>query len=172
MPGRLGPDELGSQKDEPEAPSLGRGGQVPAAATIHDLDAEECWTLLRKHSLGRLALIVEGRPEIFPVNYAAGEGAIVFRTQPGTKLRHAPGHVAAFEVDGYDHSTGIGWSVVVSGEVAEITDAADERSQALRRLPVETAVPGARLHWLAIDAARVTGRSFRGGWMVPGGYLG
>jgi uncharacterized protein len=163
---------VGSKVNEPEGPSLGRGGQVPAGATVHELDTEECWTLLRKHSLGRLALVVDGRPEIFPLNYAAGEGAIVFRSQPGTKLSHGPGTNGAFEIDGYDHGTGIGWSVVVAGPLQEITDRTDGRSQALRRLPVETAAPGVRLHWLAIDAERVTGRSFRGGWMVPGGYLG
>lgn len=161
-----------SSRDEPEAPSLGRGGQVPASAVIHELDPEECWALLRRHSLGRLALIVAGRPEIFPVNYAAGEGAVVFLTQPGTKLSHGPGHAVSFEIDGYDHSTGIGWSVVVSGVAREITEATDERSQALRRLPVEPVAPGTRLHSVAIDAERVTGRSFRGGWTVPGGYLG
>ena len=46
---------MGSKEEEPEAPSLGRGGQVPAGATVQELDAEECWTLLRKHTLGRLA---------------------------------------------------------------------------------------------------------------------
>jgi uncharacterized protein len=159
-------------QDGPAEPSFGRGGQVPAGVVIEELGPEECWTLLRKHGLGRLALIVEGRPEIFPVNYAAGEDAIVIRTQPGTKLRHGPGRIVAFEIDGYDRSTAVGWSVVVSGPLEEITAATDERSRALRRLPIETVAPGVRLHWLVLDAERVTGRSFRGGWMVPGGYLG
>lgn len=161
-----------SSRDDLEAPSLGRGGQVPAGAVIHELGPEECWTLLRTHRLGRLALIVDDRPEIFPVNYAAGEGAIVFHTQPGTKLANGPGHVVSFEIDGYDHTTGIGWSVVLSGPAREITEATDERDQALRRLPIESVAPGIRLHCVAIDAERVSGRSFRGGWMVPGGYLG
>jgi len=163
---------MSAGEGDPEVPSLGRGGQVPASAQVADLQAEECWALLRKHSLGRLAIVVEGRPAIFPVNYAAGEGAVVFRTQPGAKLSHGPGTTAAFEIDGYDHGTGVGWSVVVSGPLEEITERTDERSLSLRRLPVETAAPGARLHWLAIEAERVSGRSFRGGWMVPGGYLG
>ena len=163
---------MAGRKDQSETPTFGRGGQVPADPVVKDLDPDECWTLLRKHRLGRLALVVDGRPEIFPVNYAAGEGAIVIRTQPGTKLTQGPDRVVAFEVDGYDRSTGVGWSVVVVGPVSDITEVPDERSQALRRLPIETAVPGVRVHWLAIAADRLTGRSFRGGWMVPGGYLG
>ena len=152
--------------------SIGRGGQVPASSEISDLAPEECWSLLRKHSLGRLAIVVEGRPEIFPVNYAAGAGTLVFRTKPGAKLKHGPGSAAAFEIDGYDHATNIGWSVVVSGRLDDITDRTDEESQALRRLPIDTVAPGARFHWLALAVERASGRSFRGGWMIPGGYLG
>jgi uncharacterized protein len=158
--------------DEPEVPSLGRGGQVPASTKVAELPADECWALLRKHTLGRLAIVVEGRPEIFPVNYAAGEGAVVIRTQPGSKLSHGPGSAAAFEIDDYDHSTGVGWSVVVAGTLEDITEATDARGRELRRLPVEPTAPGVRLHWLALTAQKLSGRSFRGGWMVPGGYLG
>jgi nitroimidazol reductase NimA-like FMN-containing flavoprotein (pyridoxamine 5'-phosphate oxidase superfamily) len=163
---------MATGEDEPQAPSLGRGGQVPASSHVEELSAEECWALLRKHTLGRLAIVVEGRPEIFPVNYAAGEGAVVILTQPGTKLSHGPGSAAAFEIDAYDRSTGVGWSVVVAGTLEDITEGADTRSRELRRLPVEPTAPGVRLHWLALPAGQVSGRSFRGGWMVPGGYLG
>jgi uncharacterized protein len=162
---------MGGGGDDPEI-SFGRGGQVPASAQVVNLSEPECWAMLRKHNLGRLAILIEGKPAIFPVNYAAGEGAVVFRTQPGAKLTHGPGSDAAFEIDGYDHGSGLGWSVVAVGPLNDITEATDEKSLAMRRLPVETTAPGARVHWLAIEPARVTGRSFRGGWMVPGGYLG
>ena len=152
--------------------SVGRAGQVTASSDVSEMEPEQCWSLLRKHSLGRLAIVVDGRPEIFPVNYAAGEGAVVIRTQPGSKLSHGPGSKVAFEIDGYDRSTGVGWSVVAAGTLEDITDRDDPHSQALRRLPVETVAPGVRLHWLALAPEKLTGRSFRGGWMIPGGYLG
>jgi hypothetical protein len=64
------------------------------------------------------------------------------------------------------------WSVMVVGLLKDITDAGDERSRSLRRLVVEPAAPGQKLHWLALNADEVSGRSFRGGWIVPGHYLG
>jgi nitroimidazol reductase NimA-like FMN-containing flavoprotein (pyridoxamine 5'-phosphate oxidase superfamily) len=42
--------------------------------------------LLAERHLGRLALTDPDGPVIFPVNYAVDEGAVVFRTDPGTKL--------------------------------------------------------------------------------------
>jgi uncharacterized protein len=51
-----------------------------------ELTDVECHTLLAERHLGRLALTDPGGPVIFPVNYAADEGAVVFRTDPGTKL--------------------------------------------------------------------------------------
>ena len=48
---------------------------------------------LRREDVGRVALLVEGHPEIFPVNYAVDEsGDIFFRTDPGSKLTLSPLH--------------------------------------------------------------------------------
>ncbi|MEP6752145.1 MAG: pyridoxamine 5'-phosphate oxidase family protein [Candidatus Dormiibacterota bacterium] len=154
------------------APSLGRAGLTPASANLVALSHAECWALLRSHSLGRLAIVVDGRPRIFPVNYAAGDAAVVFRTEAGTKLQNGPGSAACFEIDDYNPGTSIAWSVMVGGILEDITEADDERSRALRRLDVEPVAPGARRHWLALIPNEVSGRSFRGGWVVPGHYLG
>jgi nitroimidazol reductase NimA-like FMN-containing flavoprotein (pyridoxamine 5'-phosphate oxidase superfamily) len=136
------------------------------------LSDEDCWSLLRTHNLGRLAIVIEDRPRIFPVTYAAAEDTVVFRTQPGAKLQHGPGSAACFEIDDYDQGTSIAWSVMVVGVLKDITDANDELSRRLRRLDVEPVAPGQKLHWLALNADEVSGRSFRGGWIVPGHYLG
>jgi uncharacterized protein len=153
-------------------PMLGRGGLTPASANVLTLSNEECWALLQSHNLGRLAIVIEGRPRIFPVNYAAAENTVVFRTEPGTKLQHGPGSAACFEIDDYDQGTSMAWSVMVVGVLEDITEANDERSRRLRSLSVEPAAPGRRLHWLALNADELSGRSFRGGWIVPGHYLG
>ena len=50
------------------------------------LDARECWAALRTADVGRLALVVDGRPEIFPVNFVVDHGTILFRTATGSKL--------------------------------------------------------------------------------------
>jgi nitroimidazol reductase NimA-like FMN-containing flavoprotein (pyridoxamine 5'-phosphate oxidase superfamily) len=153
-------------------PRLGRAGFTPASARLSTLSNEECWALLRTHKLGRVSIVVEGRPRIFPVNYAAGANMVVFRTEPGAKLEHGPDAAACFEIDDHDPGSSEAWSVMVVGVLKDITDATDERSRALRRLAIEPAAPGHKLHWLALSADEVSGRSFRGGWIVPGHYLG
>jgi uncharacterized protein len=153
-------------------PNLGRASVAPGTANMVILSDPECWSLLRNHNLGRLAIVIEGRPRIFPVNYVAAESTVVFRTEPGAKLKHGPGSFACFEIDGHDQRTSMAWSVMAVGVLEDITGANDERSRGLRRLPVEPAAPGTRLNWLALNADEVSGRSFRGGWWVPGHYLG
>jgi nitroimidazol reductase NimA-like FMN-containing flavoprotein (pyridoxamine 5'-phosphate oxidase superfamily) len=160
MTGKVGP------------PRLGRAGLTPATANVLSLSDVDCWSLLRTHNLGRVAIVIEGRPRIFPVNYAAGVDTVVFRTEPGAKLQHGPGAPACFEIDDYDLRTSMAWSVMVVGILKDITDATDERSRGLRGLAVEPVAPGQKLHWLALNADEVSGRSFRGGWVVPGHYLG
>ena len=151
---------------------LGRAGLTPASENVLTLSDEDCWSLLRTHNLGRLAIVIEDRPRIFPVTYAAAEDTVVFRTQPGAKLQYGPGSAACFEIDDYDQVTSMAWSVMVVGVLKDITIADDELSRRLRRLDVEPVAPGQKLHWLALNADEVGGRSFRGGWIVPGHYLG
>jgi uncharacterized protein len=155
-----------------DAQTLGPAGARPASTTMLILSQDQCWAHLRAGKLGRLAIVFEGRPLIFPVNYAVDQESIVFRTGPGTKLEHGPGSVACFEIDGYDEHSREGWSVIASGTLEEVTDAVDSRSVALRKLHVEPLAPGVRLHWIALQAEEVTGRHFTAGWMVPGAYLG
>lgn len=125
------------------------------------LSERECVRLLKTRDVGRFALVVDGRPEIFPVNFAFDERAVVFRTSSGMKLERGPYTAAAFEVDDVDRRSGVAWSVVVHGTAHDISASADELSARLRRLVVRPAAPGARLKWMAIYAERITGRRFR-----------
>ena len=124
------------------------------------LSTEECLDLLRSHSFGRLALIVRGVPLILPVNFVFEEPTIVIRTAPGAKLEHAPLTVVSFEVDETAPDGRWGWSVVVQGPAFDITDAIDDYSAALRRLPVEVWAPGEKAHWLKVSAVSISGRRF------------
>src|SRR6266542_3578050 len=151
-----------------DAVHLGRAGLTPASPSLLTLTSDEFGSLLKAHHLGRLSIVIKGWPRIFPVNYAAGEGAIVFRTEPGAKLEHGPGSAACFEVDGYEERTASGWSVMAVGVLEDVTEADDDRGRRLRQLPVHPAAPGKRSHWLALVPEEVSGRSFRGGWVVPG----
>jgi uncharacterized protein len=85
------------------------------------LETNTCWDVLRSSDVGRLAVSIGNRPDIFPVNFVVDHGTVVFRTAEGTKLAAAVlGQAVAFEVDGYDADAGEAWSVVIKGRAVEI----------------------------------------------------
>lgn len=123
------------------------------------LSEEECLALLGQVRYGRVAVVTEdGRPEIFPINFALEGRTVVFGTASSVLLSRAPlGHVA-FEADSIDPSTQEGWDVVVSGEGADITDSIDSRSVAARGHPIEHWAPGTKDRWIAIENPVFRGR--------------
>jgi nitroimidazol reductase NimA-like FMN-containing flavoprotein (pyridoxamine 5'-phosphate oxidase superfamily) len=124
-----------------------------------EIGAEECARLLASAVVGRLGVIVDGRPQIFPVNhvYDPASGCVAFPTQQGTKLRAALSWpFVAFEVDGLEPGDKGGWSVLVVGTAEEITDPAEIRTLTGRRHVLWVADRSA--HWVRIVPATVTGR--------------
>jgi len=88
---------------------------------IEVLTPEQCWSLLRGVSVGRLAVWVQDHPDIFPINYKVDHGTLVFRTAEGTKLHAAlEGGPVALEADGVNPDTGVAWSVVVKGDALAV----------------------------------------------------
>ena len=71
-------------------------------ATIAELGRDESLRLLADHDVGRLVVVEEHRPLVFPVNYVLDGDAVVFRTDPGTKLSKGPRARASFEIDAFD----------------------------------------------------------------------
>lgn len=128
---------------------------------LQEISETECLRLLRRHSLGRIALVVDEKPQIFPVNYALQDRIIVFRTAPGTKLSYAPSSNVAFEIDEYNSESGVGWSVVVQGVAQDATTALDDISWTARGANPHPVAPGVRTHRIAIDSQKITGRQFR-----------
>lgn len=123
-----------------------------------ELDSATCLALLREVPFGRLAVIVNGRPDIFPVNHAVHHGSVVFRTASGSKLEGAVGQPVAYEADGVDESTDTAWSVVVSGTAHQIQQL-HEVLEALE-LPVFPWQGGAKPTFVRIDPDSITGRRF------------
>lgn len=124
-----------------------------------EIGADECRRLLAEATLGRLAVLVDGRPEIYPVNHVfdPASGCVTFPTGRGTKLRAALGWpYVGFEVDGLDPDGTGGWSVLVVGRAEEITDPEQVRTLAARRQVLWVAGPA--VHWLRIVPVTVTGR--------------
>ena len=130
-------------------------------AELEEILETECLEILGQHSLGRIAIVVDGQPQIFPVNYAMSGRIIAFRTAAGSKLSHAPTSKVSFEIDEYDSSVGVGWSVMVQGVAVDATDAFDDVSWAARAAAPWPLAPGAKPYRIAIEPSKITGRRFR-----------
>ena len=129
----------------------------PPQTPTEVLDAGTCWDLLRGVSVGHLAVLVNGYPEVFPVNYKVDHESLVFRTGEGTKLRAAGGPLAvALEADGHDAAKA--WSVLVKGK-AVILEPSEElmKGAGLTLFPWQA---GEKEHFVRIVPNSVTGRRF------------
>ncbi|MEY2472204.1 MAG: uncharacterized protein QOK28_1533 [Actinomycetota bacterium] len=131
-----------------------------AKTMLVTIGPRRCADLLASARLGRLAVIVAGRPEIFPVNHVYDREAetVTFPVHEGTKMNGAlEWPWVAFEVDGMDLENNIGWSVAVVGAAEEIVDA-----ETLARLSCERDVRwGDGPRWLRIVPTKVTGREIQ-----------
>ncbi|HEX6488293.1 MAG TPA: pyridoxamine 5'-phosphate oxidase family protein [Candidatus Dormibacteraeota bacterium] len=129
------------------------------AGRVRELSVEECHDLLQHHGfVGRLAFVVDGKPQIVPVNYLANEASVTFCTQPGTKLSAvAAGAEVAFEVDESRPMRHSGWSVVVTGTAREVTD--PEELTALRHGPLKSWAADPSARWVRIAIDSISGRA-------------
>ena len=122
------------------------------------MSLEECESMLKVRSIGRIALLAAGEPLILPVLFSFVHGTIVFRTAPGEKLdavwQNAP---AAFEVDSWDTPTRTGWSVLVRGRTEAVHD--EGQIAELESLGLEEWVPSVQpTTWVRIHPVEITGR--------------
>jgi len=121
------------------------------------LPEEECHVLLAGGTLGRVGVTMGALPAIFPVNYGMMDGAVVFYTGEGVKLRAAlDGAVVAFEVDAVDTTTHSGWSVMIVGLAEDVTD--PDELAAVGRLGLEPWAGGERSHAVRIRPQFISGR--------------
>jgi nitroimidazol reductase NimA-like FMN-containing flavoprotein (pyridoxamine 5'-phosphate oxidase superfamily) len=123
----------------------------------------ECENLLATSKVGRLGVVIDGRPEIFPVDHVFDResGSIAFPTSAGTKMHGAlEWPFVAFEVDALESADTGGWSVAVVGTAEEITDPdAIARLQQARQ--VRWSHPGTATHWIRIVPTQITGRRIK-----------
>jgi uncharacterized protein len=123
-----------------------------------EISADECRRLLATQDMGRLAVVRDGQPEIFPVNYAVDGGDIVFRTDAGTKLDLATMGWVAFEVDYFDPVSLKGWDVQARGLGRDVTTGLDAASTRLRAVEIVPWVVGEKANRVAILDPVLTGR--------------
>ena len=122
-----------------------------------ELPSDECAILLASSMLGRLGVIVDGQPEIFPVNFVVQHHTVLFRTAEGTKLSSAViNNNVLFEVD--DHNVVEGWSVIVRGLARTLH--ADEDIDEAERAQLLPWTATVKPHYVRVRPLRVTGRRF------------
>jgi nitroimidazol reductase NimA-like FMN-containing flavoprotein (pyridoxamine 5'-phosphate oxidase superfamily) len=132
--------------------------EIDHGQPLEVLDRDECVELLTHGSfVGRLGLVVDGRPLVLPVNYVVDRDTIVFCTAAGSKLNAIVGGAdVAFEVDESRSLVHSGWSVLVRGRADLVTDKADLAH--LRAGPLHPWARGARSNWVRIALEVVSGR--------------
>jgi uncharacterized protein len=132
-----------------------------------ELTRSECFELLAREHLGRVAVVDDRGPVVVPVNFALDRHMVVFRTDEGTKLDAASrGSRVAFEVDGSDAVAHTGWSVLIRGEAVEVTDPAELAR--LRKLPLTPWAPGPKARYVRVLPAALTGRRISASGGPPG----
>jgi hypothetical protein len=120
------------------------------------LDPEECLRLVLTQTVGRLGIIVDGRPEFHPVNFALAGEHVIIRSDHDTKLAAALAGPVVFEVDHFEEATTTRWSVMMHGRAQLVSGRADQTGPQNRVLHPW---PQAELpQQLRIIAVKVTGR--------------
>jgi hypothetical protein len=131
---------------------------TPSGPAVADLAGHECWELLRAATIGRLAIVVAGRPEIFPVNFVVDHGTIVFRSAPGTKLSGLGSDTAAaFEIDGHRPDDSTAWSVVIQGQLEPLVSFDPITTNELPLYPLQA---GPKPLFVRVVPETITGRRF------------
>jgi nitroimidazol reductase NimA-like FMN-containing flavoprotein (pyridoxamine 5'-phosphate oxidase superfamily) len=122
------------------------------------MDRQECLRLLAKVPVGRVVYTRHALPAVLPVNFVLdSDSSVLLRTSAGSDLvRAVDGVVVAFEADEFDTANRSGWSVVVTGPAAVVTDPA-EHERLLRSGP-QSWMPIREDVFIRIESAMVTGR--------------
>jgi hypothetical protein len=96
---------------------------------LEALPRAESLRLLSSVSLGRLVFTHLALPAIRPVNHAVAGEQVIIRTYLGTAISAAVGDrsgtVVAYEADLIDPDSHLGWSVIIVGRAARLTDQAE-----------------------------------------------
>jgi uncharacterized protein len=129
------------------------------------LDRASCLELLATAHVGRIALSMGALPVVLPVTFAMLGDDVLIGTVSGSRLEAAATNaVVAFEADRIDAIDQDGWSVLIQGVAAKITDPVELE---LARQALLTSSPGVEGHYLRVASQVVSGRR-----LYPGGSWG
>jgi uncharacterized protein len=124
------------------------------------LETSDCWTLLAEATVGRLAWADPGgRIMIVPVNFGVDRHAVVLRTGTTVLLDAARARRrCGFQAESLEPGLRSGWTVLVDGILAEVTD--EGEVERLGQL-VDPWLRAPRPHVLRLESGEVTGRHLR-----------
>lgn len=123
------------------------------------LSNEQSLELMSTYSFGRLVVRSEDDIDLFPVNYAIGDGKVYFRTAEGSKLASLTlDNRVLFEADHVDHEVSTAWSVIIKG-TARVLEAYDE-ILAAEDLPLKPWLPTLKYNFVEITPKDISGRQF------------
>ncbi len=132
---------------------------------IEELTVDECWKLLEKDGVGRLATATVDRatgevtPDIFPINFHVYEQRILFRSAPGNKLIDLTVQpTVAFQTDG--HRGRKHWSVVARGTARRMMFDSDIVESGI--LDLQSTLPTQKWNYVRIEVETITGIRFTG----------
>jgi hypothetical protein len=133
------------------------GNAISGNLAVHILDEDECWRLLSKSDLGRVAVRTLASVDIFPVNFLTNERALFFRSAPGSKLVDLTRESSvAFEADG-QRGRHI-WSVVVHGIAHRLGTDTEIHESGIGSL--QTSYPSDKFNYVRITPRTISGRRF------------
>jgi len=136
---------------------------IDSRTWMEHMSPAQCWQMLASTPVGRVGVVHDSAPEIYPVNHVVDRHSIVFRTDPGNKLHGLMRSPAVcFEVDAIDPASASGWSVLVKGRAVEVRD--PNELERLADLHLRYWSLGPKQHWVRILADQVTGRRL---WTRP-----
>ncbi|MFI7272991.1 helix-turn-helix domain-containing protein [Streptomyces sp. NPDC049879] len=139
-------------------PLAGAAPHPAGAVELVALGSDECYDLVARHSVGRVAVTTPDGPAIVPAGYRLIEGAVVFRTS--TDAPPSLDSDVAFEVDMLDGAEGVGWSVQILGRATPVTDE-DETARLAAATGGRRWVRGERELWVRLRPVSVTGHRLR-----------
>ena len=122
------------------------------------VNTDDCWRLVEKAHLGRIAVQTTDGLDIFPINFVVTDREIFFRSAPGSKLIDITAHPeVAFEVDGRHGRHR--WSVVVKGRAHRLDRDDEIESSGVLRL--STAPSTEKFNYVRISPTSISGRRIR-----------
>jgi hypothetical protein len=83
-------------------------------------DDEQCFTLLGRAQLGRIALSLRAVPVVFPVRYALNGGELLFTLSVEQLAKALDRSIATLQADGFEEDGGPRWTVLAAGTVQRV----------------------------------------------------